>query len=76
MFSVHFQYFHLKRHCETKLSPGGGFRNVSHSICIDFCAFSTLLCENPPKEHFVSELTGALSLGGGGVKIVKFSILY
>ena len=76
LFSVHFQYFYLKRHCETKLSPGGGVSKMSViPFCIDFCAFSTLLCENPPKVHFVSEPTGALS-PGGGVKIVNFSILY
>ena len=53
----------------------GGSKMSVIPFCIDFCAFWTLLCENPPKEHFVSELTGALSLGGG-VKIVNFSILY
>ena len=73
MFSVHFQYFHLKRHCETKLSPGGGVSKMSViPFCIDFCAFSTLLCGNPPIEHFVSKLTGALSPGGGGSKLSIF----
>ena len=50
----------------------GGSEMSVIPFCIDFCAFSTLLCENPPKEHFVSKLTGALSPGGGGSKLSIF----